>query len=61
MNEKENTDDIYDNIINTIDIFINENKKSPQTINQKLLKILNYINFIFGNIENESNDENLKN
>ncbi len=60
MNEKENTDDIYDNIINTIDIFINENKKSPQTINQKLLKILNYINFIFGNIENESNDENLK-
>ena len=58
MNEKENTDDIYDNIINTIDIFINENKKSPQTINQKLLKILNYINFIFGNIE--SDDENLK-
>ena len=51
MNEKENPDDIYDNIINTIDIFINENEKSPHTIIQKLLKILNYINFIFGNIE----------
>ena len=58
MNEKENPDDIYDNIINTIDIFINENEKSPHTIIQKLLKILNYINFIFGNIE--SDDENLK-
>ena len=58
MNEKENPDDIYDNIINTIDIFINENEKSPHTITQKLLKILNYINFIFGNIE--SDDENLK-
>jgi hypothetical protein len=60
MNEKENPDFIFDNIINTIDIFINENKEFPNIICQKLSKILNYINFIFDNNEDESNDGNLK-